>query len=129
MKHREIKLLAHQAIGWMTKESWFNSGQKQRGLPSPKRPDRLGGPNSLPFSGYRDKVTRVFSSQPVQLHLVPRLQINGAVPPLAVCTGESWIIAKDATQCGNTAVVWSTDTVYEGLNCRYQFLLCSVLLQ
>jgi len=74
----------------MTKELWFDSRQKQRGFSSPNCLDRLWGPNSLPFSGYRDKVTRVFSgygdkvtrvfsSQTVQLHLIPRLQINGAV--------------------------------------------------
>lgn len=72
-----------------------------------KAPRPALGPNSLPFGGYRDKVTRVFSSQSVQLHLVPRLHINGAVPPLAVCTGDSCVIAKDATLCGNTTVIWA----------------------
>lgn len=95
---------------------------------SQKPPYRLWGPNSLPFGGYRDKFTRVFSSQAVQLHLVPRLRTNGAVPPLSICTGVSCIIVKDATLCGHTAVVWSTDTVYEVSNCKYQYLLCSVLL-
>ena len=81
------------------------AGKGKRVFFSPKPPDRLWGPNSLPFIGYRDKVTRVSGSQTVRLHLVPRLKINGAEPPFAVCTGNTHIIAKNATLCGNTAVV------------------------
>jgi hypothetical protein len=55
-------------------------GQSCNFFSSPSRPDRLWGPPGLLFSGYRRLFPRVkLTTHP---HLVPRLRMCGAMPPL-----------------------------------------------
>jgi hypothetical protein len=67
------------------------SGRDKRSVPSPKRPDRLWGTLSLLFSGYAGMGLK-WQGRESDLHAVPRLRTNGALPPLPLyafvaCTG------------------------------------------
>jgi len=59
----------------------------------PKRPERLWGPTSLLFNGYR-VISRRQNAQgkklTIHLHLVPRLKINGAIPPILLHAFMAW---------------------------------------
>jgi hypothetical protein len=78
---------------------------------SPNRRDLLWGPTSLLFSGYRaffpwDKAAGNVR-RTTHLHLVPRLRMDGAVPPLPL----------DATH-GNDFIFSSVSSVYFTRSCR-----------
>jgi hypothetical protein len=74
------------------KEQWSDS------FSSPPRPDRLWGPTDLLSNGYRRLFHREWSSWGVNLtthiHLMPRLSIHGAIPPLPQFAFMAWCSVK-----------------------------------
>jgi len=87
-------LLIYQAMGWTTVVR-FPAGTEKHYFLSPKRPEWLWGQTSLLSNGGRVLFPRGQSGQGVKLtthfHLVPRLGMSLAIPPLpntSSCRGD-----------------------------------------
>jgi hypothetical protein len=69
---------------WTFRDS--NPGRCKRFIFSQKYQHRLWDPSSLLFNGYPGSFPVVtLPGRGTHVHLVPRLRMNGAVPPLPVC--------------------------------------------
>lgn len=72
---------------WLSRysDSGIQTPAAARDVSSPKRPDRLWTPLSLPLKGYSGTLLQVLSGREVRvicyLRLVPRLKMGGALPP------------------------------------------------
>jgi hypothetical protein len=70
---------------------WFHSqhGQDKKVLSSSKPPDRLWGPIQIPNEGLAVSVSpgikRLKQESDHSLHFLPRLRMNGAIPPPDTC--------------------------------------------
>ena len=80
------QLVWRLATGWTGLGA--NTGGGKRFSPSPDRPDRLWGPHSLLFNGYRGpsppRVQMPAEEVDHILHLVTRLRMSGAIPLPAI---------------------------------------------
>jgi len=91
---KKITLAAHMnTVGWMSEESWFESYKGQDFyLLFWKCPDLAGAPRLLIqwVIGLFPWRWSVWDVRPnIHLHMVPRLRMNGAIPPLPLCV-PSW---------------------------------------
>jgi hypothetical protein len=73
-------------MDWMTRESGFDSQQRQRFFSSPQCPDQLWDSFSLPSNGYLGLYPWGYNSQDMKmtthLHLVLILRMCGAISSL-----------------------------------------------
>jgi hypothetical protein len=85
---REGKLsrYTNQAMNWTTKESGFDSQQRQEMFSSPQRPDRLSDPSSPLYNGYRGMFLPGVKGRGCEADLSPpssdEVKNGGAIPPL-----------------------------------------------
>jgi len=82
-----VRSVCDLATGWTDDQgSIFVRGGNF--ISSPQRPDRLWGPPSILYSAYRELFPSGQSGRGMglntHLHLMPRLRIRGAIPPLPI---------------------------------------------